>query len=83
MCIFASAGYSYQSSFYKKKNLWEQNHIQPDGRGGYYNHKPGTGIWEDEHVTPDGHGGYYIHKPGTGLWEDEHVISDGHGGVYY
>ena len=84
--LLATEGFSYQQydyGFPKQKNSWEQDHLQSDGRGGFYNHKPGTGIWQDEHITPDGRGGFYNHTPGTGIWQDQHATPDGRGGFYY
>ena len=83
-CVLLTVGaFSYQYQLPQNNNTWEQNHLQPDGNGGFYNHKPGTGMWQDDHITPDGQGGYYKHTPGTGMWQDDHIIPDGQGGLYY
>lgn len=79
--LFTSPSYSYQLPV--NKGLWDQNHLQSDGRGGYYNQKPGTSLWESEHIIPDSRGGFYVHKPGSTLWNDQHITSDGRGGFYY
>jgi hypothetical protein len=81
MVAMTSTSFAYQLP--AKNNFWQQTHLQTDGRGGYYDHKPGTSLGEDQHITPDNHWGFYVHKPGTFLWEDNHISSDGRGGFYY
>lgn len=78
---FSTTGFSYELP--TRNNFWHQNHVQSDGRGGFYDHKPGTPIWQDQHITSDNRGGFYIHTPGTSLWKDDHISSDGRGGFYY
>ena len=81
--LFITKSFAFLHEAPKEKNFWEQTHVQADRTGGFYIHKPGTGMWQDKHVTPDNHGGFYIHEPGTGMWQDKHVTSDGNGGWYF